>query len=43
MRFVGGNVIKIIKEGIAKGGKRMSSFVLGFQDIDQNKTHGCWG
>ena len=37
MRFVGGNVIKIIKEGIAKGGKRMSSFVLGFQDIDKTK------
>src|SRR5258707_4907840 len=30
-------VIKIIKEGIAKGGKCMSSFVLGFQDIDKTK------
>jgi len=37
MRFVGGDVIKIIKEGIAKGGKRMNSFVLGFQDIDKTK------
>src|SRR5947209_3908709 len=27
----------MIKEGIAKGGKRMSSFVLGFQDIDKTK------
>ena len=37
MRFVGEDVIKIIKEGIAKGGKRMNSFVLGFQDIDKTK------
>jgi pyruvate,water dikinase len=42
MRFVGEDyygkdVIKIIKEEIAKGGKRMSSFVLGFQDIDKKK------
>src|SRR2546430_14891617 len=27
----------MIKEGIAKGGKRMSFFVLGFQDIDKTK------
>ena len=27
----------IMEEGIAKGGKRMSSFVLGFQDIDKTK------
>src|SRR5437016_11514809 len=26
-----------MEEGIAKGGKRMSSFVLGFQDIDKTK------
>lgn len=31
------DVIKVIKEGITKGGERMSSFVLGFQDIDQTK------
>jgi rifampicin phosphotransferase len=31
------DVIKIIKEGIAKGGKNMSSYVLGFQDIDKTK------
>jgi rifampicin phosphotransferase len=31
------DVIKIIKEGIAKGGKQMSSYVLGFQDIDKTK------
>src|SRR5438876_3662790 len=30
-------VSKIIKEGIAKGGKNMSSYVLGFQDIDKTK------
>src|SRR5438034_3597703 len=28
---------KIIKEGIAKGGKLMSSYVLGFQDVDKTK------
>src|SRR5437868_258675 len=27
----------MIKEGIAKGGKNMSSYVLGFQDIDKTK------
>src|SRR5579862_6429237 len=27
----------IIKEGIAKGGKHMSSYVFGFQDIDKTK------
>jgi rifampicin phosphotransferase len=27
----------IIKEGIARGGKTMSSYVLGFQDIDKTK------
>src|SRR5579862_944242 len=27
----------IIKEGIAKGGKHMSSYVLGFQDVDKTK------
>ncbi|NPV91044.1 MAG: phosphoenolpyruvate synthase [Firmicutes bacterium] len=42
MRFVGEDnygkdVIKIIKEEIAKGGKRTSTFVLGFQDIDKKK------
>src|SRR5260370_27734673 len=26
-----------MEEGIAKGGKRMSSFALGFQDIDKTK------
>ena len=31
------DAIKIIKAGIAKGGKNMSSYVLGFQDIDQTK------
>src|SRR5689334_5609169 len=31
------HVIKIIKEGIAKGGKHMSSYVFGFQDIDKTK------
>ncbi|MEO6891864.1 MAG: hypothetical protein ABI456_19865, partial [Ktedonobacteraceae bacterium] len=31
------DVIKIIKEGIAKGGKNMSSYALGFQDIDKTK------
>ncbi|MEG4446237.1 phosphoenolpyruvate synthase [Microcoleus sp. AT9_B5] len=31
------NVIKIIKEGIPTGGKYMSSYVLGFQDIDKTK------
>ncbi len=31
------DVIKIIKEGIAKGWKRMSFYVLGFQDIDKTK------
>ena len=25
------------KEGVAKGGKRMSSYVLGFQDIDKTE------
>lgn len=42
MRFVGGvfnlkDVIRFIKEGIAKGEKHMSSIVLGFQDIDKTK------
>ncbi len=36
-RFSPKDVIKIIKEGIAKGGKQMSSYVLGFQDIDKTK------
>src|SRR5207244_7872377 len=36
-RFSPKDVIKIIKEGIAKGGKNMSSYVLGFQDIDKTK------
>src|SRR5437868_9837552 len=27
----------MIKEGFARGGKQMSSYVLGFQDIDQTK------
>jgi pyruvate,water dikinase len=31
------DVIKIIKEGSTKGGKHMSSYVLGFQDIDKTK------
>jgi rifampicin phosphotransferase len=31
------HVINSIKEGIAKGGKQMSSYVLGFQDIDNTK------
>jgi rifampicin phosphotransferase len=31
------HVINVIKEGIAKGGKHMSSYVLGFQDIDNTK------
>jgi len=30
-------VIKILKKEIAKGGKRMSSFVLDFKDIDKTK------
>src|SRR5215467_4505885 len=30
-------ILIIIKEGIAKGGKHMSSYVLGFQDIDKTK------
>ncbi len=33
-------VIKIVKEGITKGGKYMSSYVLGFQDIDKTKIMG---
>ncbi len=36
-RFSPKDVIKIIKEGIAKGDKNMSSYVLGFQDIDKTK------
>jgi pyruvate,water dikinase len=36
-RFSPKDVIKIIKEGIATGGKYMSSYVLGFQDIDKTK------
>jgi rifampicin phosphotransferase len=31
------NISKIIKEGIAKGEENMSSYVLGFQDIDKTK------
>jgi rifampicin phosphotransferase len=31
------DAIIIIKEGIAEGGNRMSSYVLGFQDIDKTK------
>src|SRR5437868_5943214 len=31
------DVINMIKEGFARGGKQMSSYVLGFQDIDQTK------
>gem|GEM_PF-1847324 len=42
MQFVGEDyykkdIMKIIKERIAKGGKHMSSYVLGFQDIDKTK------
>ncbi len=29
--------VSIINEGITKGGKYMSSYVLGFQDIDKTK------
>ena len=36
-RFSPKDVIKIINEGIARGGKHMSSYVLGFQDIDKTK------
>src|SRR5438105_815477 len=36
-RFSPKDVIKIIREGIARGGKHMSSYVLGFQDIDKTK------
>jgi phosphoenolpyruvate synthase/pyruvate phosphate dikinase len=36
-RFSPKDIIEIIKEGIAKGGKNMSSYVLGFQDIDKTK------
>jgi pyruvate,water dikinase len=36
-RFSPKDVIEIIKEGIGKGGKNMSSYVLGFQDIDKTK------
>src|SRR5919198_2815549 len=32
-----------LKEGIAKGGKNMSSYVLGFQDIDKTKLMGGGG
>src|SRR6266487_4414518 len=36
--FLGLDSLNInMEEGIAKGGKRMSSFVLGFQDIDKTK------
>jgi rifampicin phosphotransferase len=31
------DIIKKIKEGIAEGGNNMSSYVLGFQDIDKTK------
>src|SRR5260370_41708387 len=31
------HVINSIKEGFARGGKQMSSYVLGFQDIDKTK------
>ena len=37
IRIVGEDVIKIIKEGISKGGKHMSFYVFGFQDIDKTK------
>lgn len=37
IRIVGKDVIKIIKEGISKGGKHMSFYVFGFQDIDKTK------
>src|SRR5262249_37844187 len=30
-------ILRIINEGIAKGGKHMSSYVLGFHDIDKTK------
>jgi pyruvate,water dikinase len=36
-RFIPKIVINIIKAGIAKGDKHMSSYVLGFQDIDKTK------
>src|SRR5436190_21807313 len=36
-RFSPKVVIEIIQEGIAKGGKNMSSYVLSFQDIDKTK------
>src|SRR5438132_11438551 len=36
-RFRPKYVIKIIQEGIAEGGKNMSSYVLGLQDIDKTK------
>ncbi|MEG3899154.1 phosphoenolpyruvate synthase [Microcoleus sp. SVA1_B6] len=36
-RFSPKDVIKIIKERIATGGKYMSSYVLGFQEIDKTK------
>lgn len=35
--YYGKSVIKIIKEELAKGEKYMSSYVLGFQDIDRTK------
>jgi len=31
------HVINSINEGIARGGKQMSAYVLGFQDIDQTQ------
>jgi len=36
-RFSPKDVIDIVKEGIAEGAKNMSSYVLGFQDIDKTK------